>query len=48
MSLSTGSPAADVWLGAMTVMTVAGLFVLALVCWDAVVWLIKDHRRGGK
>lgn len=48
MTLSTGNPAADAWLGAMSVVTVTALFVLALVCWDAAVWLIKDRRRDGK
>lgn len=36
MTLSTGSPAADVWLGTMAVVTVTGLFVLGLITWDCV------------
>lgn len=43
ISLSTGSPVADVWLGTMVVI----LFVIALLVWDAagIVWKTRRRRK---
>ena len=42
LDLSTGSPAADTWLGTMTVI----VFAVALLVWDAAAQLIRERRRG--
>ncbi len=44
ISLSTGSPALDLFAG----MAVVALFALVLIVWDAAVWLVRDRNKGNK